>query len=363
MASVLKAREEKGALRKLSLTGDSIDFSSNDYLGFGSSGILHDMVSNKEAQLKVANGSGGSRLLTGNSQFAEELEKYLAKKHNTESALVFNSGYDANIGLFSCVASKEDTILYDELVHASIHDGIRLSRATSYPFRHNDCSHLEERLKNCKGNIFVVVESIYSMDGDAAPIKEMVKLCDKYNAQFIVDEAHATGVFGMGLVQQLNLDKKVFARVHTFGKSLGCHGAVIAGSSVLREYLINYARSFIYTTALPLHSLLTIECAYELLDKSENAINSLHDNINYFRKKIEGKSGWSVSNSAIQCLIVPGNDNVKRLAKAIQEKNIDVRPIMSPTVPRGKERLRVCLHSYNTIAEIDKLLHIIDKEQ
>lgn len=363
MSFVLCTREERGALRRLSLAdANKTDFSSNDYLGFAQSAVLHKMVKQREAKLKTQNGSGGSRLLTGNTSVAESLEKFLAKKHHTEAALVFNSGYDANAGLFSCVPGREDTIVYDELVHASIHDGIRLSRAASFPFRHNDVSHLETRLKSSKGNIFVAVESVYSMDGDTAPLKEMAALCNKHNAHLIVDEAHATGVFNMGLVQQLKLDNKVFARVHTFGKALGCHGAVVVGSKVLRDYLINYARSFIYTTALPVHSLLTIECAYKLLEKNEKEINKLHDNIAYFRKGIGKKLEWMNSTSAIQSLVVAGNENVRKLAQAIQKQGMDVRPIMSPTVPRGKERIRVCLHSYNTHKEIDKLLAVIAKE-
>lgn len=362
LSSVLAAREERGALRRLTLPGKGADFSSNDYLGFARSAALHDSVKQKEAAFFVANGSGGSRLLTGNSAIAENLEKFLAEKHGTEAALVFNSGYDANVGLFSSVPSKEDTIVYDELVHASIHDGIRLSRATSFPFLHNDLSHLEQRLKSAKGNVFVAIESIYSMDGDEAPLKELAGLCNKYNAHIIIDEAHATGVFVMGLAQTMHLESNMFARVHTFGKAMGCHGAVVVGNEVLKKYLVNYARSFIYTTALPVHSLLTIECAYELLGRSESEIRRLHDSIKFFRGKIAGKNGWIESNSAIQSLVVPGNENIKKLAAAIQANDIDVRPIMSPTVPKGKERLRVCLHAYNTYEEIDRLIEITDKE-
>jgi 8-amino-7-oxononanoate synthase len=367
IAEILSKRESKGALRKLYVTDKGIDFCSNDYLGFARSPLLSSMIDEAMSKLKVTNGSGGSRLLAGNSKYAEELEDFLAVKHAAPAALVFNSGYDANVGLFSSVPSTGDTIIYDELIHASIHDGIRLSRATSFPFRHNDVAHLEERLQKAKGNVFVVVESIYSMDGDAAPLENIVELCEKFIAHCIVDEAHATGVFGLGKVQELGLQDKVYARVYTFGKAMGCHGAVVLGSALLKQYLVNYARSFIYTTSLPLHSLVSIECAYKLLEKSSEDVKKLHANIKYFKSmtffqsKIKSDNKWIDSQSAIQSLVVSGNEKVKKLALAIQERNMDVRPIMSPTVSKGKERIRVCLHAYNTIDEIDVLLNVLGK--
>src|ERR1700739_1091294 len=235
IAEILSKRESKGALRKLYVTDKGIDFCSSDYLGFARSPLLSSMIDEAMRKLKVTNGSGGSRLLAGNSKYAEDLEDFLAVKHAASAALVFNSGYDANVGLFSSVPATGDTIIYDELIHASIHDGIKLSRATSFPFRHNDVAHLEERLQKAKGNVFVVVESIYSMDGDAAPLENIVELCEKFIAHCIVDEAHATGVFGLGKVQELELQDKVYARVHTFGKAMGCHGAVVLGSALLKQ--------------------------------------------------------------------------------------------------------------------------------
>ena len=277
----LTRRKEDGLVRQLFPQSNLIDFSSNDYLGFAKSKDVFDLSKNEVS--KVAshslpfNGSTGSRLLTGNSSYAEDLEKFIANYHKAEAGLIFNSGYSANIGLISSVAGKDDVIFYDELSHASIYDGVRLSKAGSFPFRHNDLSHLEERLMFFKAShkkdssCFVIVESVYSMDGDFAPLKEIAFLCDKYQADLIVDEAHATGIFGEkgeGRVVELGLEEKVFARVHTFGKALGCHGAIVLGSDTLRSYLINYARSFIYTTALPLHSLATIKCVYLFLEKS-----------------------------------------------------------------------------------------------
>lgn len=363
LSDSLEKRQEQNLLRKLSVVNKRIDFTSNDYLGFAKSKELFNMIEHKITANEKTIGSGGSRLLSGNSKEAEELESFLAKYYNSEAALLFNSGYDANIGLFSSVAKKGDTILYDDLVHASIHDGIRLSRAESFPFRHNDITHLAERLKQSKGDIFIAVESVYSMDGDIAPLREIADLCKKHNANLMVDEAHATGVFGKGLVQNFKLENDVFARINTFGKAMGCHGAVALGSETLKKYLVNYARSFIYTTALPLHSLISIECAHHLLEKSIAIQNILFENIAYFRKKIEAlnKYQWLNSISAIQSLIIPGNNAVRELCFKIQERDMDARPILSPTIPKGRERIRVCIHSYNTKEEIDLLFDTIAK--
>ena len=212
-------------------------------------------------------GSGGSRLLAGNYPLIEKLEKSIASFHDAEAGLIFNSGYDANIGLLSCIALKEDTILYDQLIHASLRDGIRLGYAQSFSFEHNNPASLELRLKQAAGTVYVVTESLFSMDGDLAPLQEMAALCEQYNAKLIVDEAHATGIVGEhgeGLVQHLQLQSKCFARIHTFGKALGVHGAIVLGSSFLRSYLINFSRPFIYTTALPPCTVQHIAEAYKL---------------------------------------------------------------------------------------------------
>lgn len=365
LSQSLRERSDENALRKLAVKNDLIDFSSNDYLGFARSAELQQEI---DAFVKKhgghRNGSTGSRLLSGNSSFAEELESFIASYHNAEAALIFNSGYDANIGLFSCIAEKGDTIIYDELVHASVHDGIRLSRAAAFRFRHNDLAHLEERLKAAAGNVFVAVESVYSMDGDLAPLAAMVALCERYNASLIVDEAHATGVMskkGRGMVNDLGLDKKVFARVHTFGKALGVHGAAVVGSKLLRDYLVNFSRAFIYTTALPFHSLAAIRCAYALMKKSEEERNKLRELVALFKEQVQGKVDLIDSPSAVQCIVFPGNEDVKRVAAGLESSGFDVRPILSPTVPKGSERLRVCIHAFNSADEVTRLAGSIIK--
>ena len=370
LSNSLYKRQEQNALRKLFIHAGLIDFCSNDYLGFAHSKELLDLteleLSTFNFQLLTLFGSTGSRLLTGNSVYAEELEKKIAGFHNAGAGLIYNSGYDANLGLFSALGQKGDTIIYDALIHASVHDGIKLSHASAFLFRHNNIFHLEERLKIAKGVIYIVVESIYSMDGDAAPLKEITSLCKKYNANLIVDEAHATGVTtnnGKGLIQQLSLEQDVFARVHTFGKALGCHGAIVLGSDLLRNFQINFSRSFIYTTALPVKSLIAVNQAYQLLQKRVELIQQLHGKINYFKDHLSEnvKTQLIESDSAIQCIVVNGNDKVKNLAIVLQQCGYDVRPILSPTVPKGKERLRICIHTFNSNSQIEGLCDSINK--
>ncbi len=362
----LEKRKEQNALRKLVQTTELSDFCSNDYIGFARSIKLARHISKSCSKLKESNGSGGSRLLAGNSVFAENLELFIADLHNVPAALLYNSGYDANLGIFSALGQKGNTIIYDELIHASVHDGMRLSGATTYLFKHNDLKHLEERLNIAEGTIYVAVESIYSMDGDSAPLKEIVRLCKKYAANLIVDEAHATGITqnkGRGRVQELKLENEVFARVHTYGKGLGCHGAAVLGSKLLRDFLINYSRSFIYTTALPNNSLVAIHEAYLLLAKSEPEIKKLHKQIHTFKKHLSKKviSYLIPSESPIQCLVVGGNESVKKIAEDLQTNGFDVRPILNPTVPKGKERLRICIHSFNTRKEIKSLCSFLNE--
>ncbi len=350
--------------RMLKTASGLVDFCSNDYLGFARSGKLKALV---QAELEkypdYLNGSGGSRLLSGNTIFIEELEQQIANFHQAEAGLIFNSGYDANLGLFANLPQRGDTIITDQLIHACIIDGARLSYANRFTFKHNDLDDLENKLKNATGIIYVGVESVYSMDGDLAPLKEIIQLTAKYNANLIVDEAHATGVFGKGLVQLLNLENQVFARTVTFGKALGSHGAIVLGSNNLRNYLINFARSFIYTTAPSFHQLVTTKMAYQLLEDSEEEQSQLQSLIGLFKKELQKKHQNLLieSNSAIQSMLTPGNYHAKKLASNLQENGFDVRAILSPTVPIGMERLRICLHSYNSESEIIGLTALINK--
>lgn len=376
----LETRKQNNALRILPLSNDLIDFASNDYIGFSKNKTIFDATHRYLIDTNIIqNGATGSRLLSGNHKIYQEAEEFIAQLHASESALIFNSGYDANVGFFSSVPQRNDIILYDELCHASIRDGIQLSNAKAYKFNHNDFEDLVNKITNYKlrlerqrtgeaisnCEIYVVTESVFSMDGDSPNLEELAQLCQKNNCLLIVDEAHALGVFGnngSGLVQMMGLQDKVFARVITFGKGLGCHGAAILGSQKLKEYLFNFARSFIYTTGLSPHSVATIFMAYQNLESEKQAINKLRENIIHFNqeKNILGLKPLFVrSKSAIQSAIIPGNQKVKSIAKQIQEKGFDVKAILSPTVPEGQERLRFCLHSYNTKEEISEVLRLL----
>ena len=370
LADKLKERQLAGNLRALTTQPAPVDFFSNDYLGLATSGHLATF----QKPVSYHTGSTGSRLLSGNNPEVEQLEGIIASFHKAEAALVFNSGYDANVGLLSSITSRHTTILSDELCHASLIDGIRLSQCTrKYKFPHNDLTNLEAQLKKYKesGPVIVITESVFSMDGDMAPLADMVQLCEVHDVQLIVDEAHATGVFGQhgeGLVCSLGLQEKVFARVHTFGKALGCHGAAVVGGALLKQYLINFARTFIYTTALPGHSIQAIRNAYQHLSEPDFTNQPLHDLVAYFRSKVNstGNNHWKNSLSAIQAIVTGDNRLSKTLAGKLQDAGLQVNPILHPTVPLGMERLRICLHTFNTREQIDllfeKTLDKISKE-
>ncbi|GAB2980285.1 pyridoxal phosphate-dependent aminotransferase family protein [Mucilaginibacter puniceus] len=358
----LAERQASGAYRTLKPENNLVDLCSNDYLGFARSINLKNTTDKEILRYhQVLNGSTGSRLISGNLAYTEDLEKQIAAYHNSEAGLIFNSGYDANLGLFSSLPQRGDTIITDELIHASIIDGTRLSYANRYTFRHNDLASLEAKLMQAKGICYVAVESIYSMDGDTPSLLDIITLTEKYNAHLIVDEAHAVGLYKHGLINRLNLQERVFARVVTFGKALGCHGAIVLGSNLLREYLINFSRSFIYTTAAPFHQLASVKMAYELLKHSDKVIEQLKSNISLFKILIANNVELIGSDSSIQCILLKSNEKARGMAAELQNKGLDVRAILSPTVPQGLERIRICLHAYNTAEEIALLASTINQ--
>jgi 8-amino-7-oxononanoate synthase len=284
----LQKHFESGLQRTLTVRRpEQIDFTSNDYLGLARSQELYTLIQERTERISRTNGSTGSRLLSGNSAYAEETEQKLSGIFRSEAALLFNSGYSANLAVLSSLPKKDDTILYDELSHASLKDGARLSLAKRYSFRHNDLADLEKKIKISSGKVFVVVESIYSMDGDESPIDDLVALRDRDDRiVLVVDEAHSTGIVGPrggGLAVSKGLEKSIDVRIHTFGKAMGSHGACIAGTGLLRQHLINFARPFIYTTAPSVHSVVSVDCAFDFLEKNIALQDTLRERIRWYQ--------------------------------------------------------------------------------
>lgn len=360
----LQEREDSNTLRTLKTSEGLIDFCSNDYLGLARNNEL------KNLYLKVINqlsteplGSGGSRLLAGNNSYTENTEKYLAHFFKAEKALLLNTGYVANLALFSSVPHRTDTIICDELIHTCIKDGIKLSNATKLSFKHNNLEDLENKLNKATGNKIVAIESIYSMDGDEAPIHDIITFCKKHNAKLIIDEAHSVGIMqenGKGLCIQEGVENDFIARVYTFGKGIGVHGACIVGNRNLIDYLINFARPFIYTTAMPVHNVALIKTSFEYMSKHHELRKKLEANIELFKATLN--QTFIESNSPIQAVLFPGNEAVKKACINLQQKGFDVRPVLSPTVKKGTERIRVCLHTHNTPKEIINLAKAIKDE-
>lgn len=374
LLKILASRKKEDTFRQLNSITGLIDFLSNDYLGLATNEILFSKTFQLLLNEGVAtNGSGGSRLLSGNHKLYAKLELLLSSFYRSESSLVFNSGYDANMGFFSAVPQRGDLIFYDEFVHASIREGIRMSNAKGYSFCHNDLQSLTDKIAINIGRndyedctVYIVTESVFSMDGDSPDLKAFVNFTKKNDYHLIVDEAHAVGVLGSngeGLIPELGLEKDVFARTVTFGKALGCHGAAILGSQDLKDFLINFAKPFIYTTALTPHTLATIITSHTFLHElSEMPKARLKENINYFKSQISAQKlneHFIASETAIQCCIVSGTKKVKLLSKKLIDKGFNVRAILAPTVPEGQERLRICLHSFNSKEEIGLLIKLL----
>ncbi|MDG1147070.1 MAG: pyridoxal phosphate-dependent aminotransferase family protein [Crocinitomicaceae bacterium] len=352
LTAKLTNRIKEGTLRSLSLFDGFKDFFSNDYLGFS-----------KDASDVFFEGRGatGSRLISGNSKEAVDAEKKLASFFSSEAALMFNSGYDANVGFFSSIPQRGDTIIYDELIHASSRDGIRMCFANAYAFKHNSITDLRMRLEKVQGAVYVAIEGLYSMDGDIPPLKDIIDLCEEYDAYLIVDEAHSVGVYGesgKGLVSALGFENRVFARLVTFGKAYGSHGAVVLGCQQLIDYLVNFSRSFIYTTALPpcVFSLNATRATCSSVVERQGDLQSV---LAQFRSLFVHEGLLSEVNSPIQVLQIGSVEGVRLVAEKLQGKSIAVKPIYSPTVAEGKERIRFCFHAFNTKSEVDFLIGVL----
>jgi 8-amino-7-oxononanoate synthase len=338
-----------------------IDFSSNDYLG------LRDHPRMKEESKKAIDefgtSSSASRLLSGDLKLHHDLEDRIAGFKNKEAALVFNSGYQANTGIISTLYSKKDCIFSDRLNHASIIDGIILSGAQFFRFKHNDPQHLESLLRNNRCNFknaLIVSESIFSMDGDRAPLGELVRLKEKYACRLMVDEAHATGIFGergSGVIEEEGLEEEVDLVMGTFGKALGGFGAYLAASKKIVDYLINTCRSFIYSTALPAAVIAADITALDLVKNESFRREKLLSLSRYFRESLREKGFQVKGNSQIVPLILEDTHKAVSFAEYLQEKGYWVLPIRPPTVPVKEARLRFSLTFYHSKEILEKLIN------
>lgn len=364
--SALHKREKLGNLRQLqSNTFPTYDFSSNDYLGFANNKDIQTRcieICNEFKEFR--NSSSSSRLVRGNYPLIIAAETKIAEFNKSEAALFFNSGYLANLGLLSSINTKDSVVFYDELAHASIRDGLQLSQGKKYKFLHNNLEDLEQKIQllDQKNNFkakYVITEAVFSMDGDGPDLSSMLELCKANNCNLIIDEAHSNPMFPLSnLLAKHNLNE-VFARIITFGKGFGVHGAAILGSKQLQSFLVNFCRSFIYTTAPTPNQVASVLAAHELLKKSKNQLLFLQENISQFRSvmhQLKLEKYFIESFSQIQSCMISGNKNVDLASLYLKEREFDVRAIKSPTVAEGKERLRFCLHSFNNPSEIEAVL-------
>lgn len=339
------------------------DFSSNDYLGLSTHPKLIEAV--KKAADEFGAGAGASRLMSGDSGLYHRLEGEIARFKNKEAALFFNSGYQANTGIISSLYAKGDCIFLDRLSHASIIDGVILSRAKPFRFRHNDAGHLEAMLKKERGKFrdaLIITESVFSMDGDKSPLEDLAALKEKYDCKIFVDEAHATGIFGAngsGRVEEERLEEKVDFIMGTFSKALAGFGAYLAASQDTVSYLINTCRSFIYSTALPPAIIASNLASIGLIREEPFRREELLRKARYFRGRLEAGGFEVKGESQIVPVITGDNFRTIRLADKLMEKGYWALPIRPPTVPAGRARLRFSLNYGHEKGVLDRLINDI----
>jgi 8-amino-7-oxononanoate synthase len=353
--------KENGNYRELTTCKNSDDFVSNDYLGFSNYQPLKLRL--KEQLEKTNLGSTGSRLLSGNYKEINNVEKKICEFFKSEKAALYSSGYALNIGLLPCLTTDKDIILLDHSIHVSLKNSAKLSKAQVFYFRHNDNKHLQKRLERAKktssGNIFVVVESVYSMDGDRANLNTVDDLCHFFKANLVIDEAHAVGISGKhgeGLGAQLKYNSTI-ARIVTFGKAFGTQGAALLSDSLINNWIKNFCHSFIYTTAPSPLTALTISNAIDELAENSQHISTIKEKINYTNKIFSFKD-WQ---TPIYPFIFKNLDSLEKVRKDLLNNKFKVLPVRSPTVKKGQERLRICIHNFNSQEKINKLYLLLEK--
>lgn len=363
----LKALERRGRLRSLTARS-GIDFSSNDYLGLGASAELREAIAGAIMR-GVPAGAGGSRLLRGNHPEHEALETEAAEFFGAESALYFGGGFMANAAIFSTLPDRGDLIVHDELIHASVHDGMRASKAVHVSARHNDAQSFENAIVKWRatggtGRPWIAVESLYSMDGDRAPLDELIAIADRNGGMLVIDEAHATGVYGpkgRGLGATLEGRKNVVS-LHTCGKALGVMGGLVVGSNLMQEFLINRARPFIYATAPSPLMAAGVRAALGICRSQPGRRERLHQRIASFGEMLHAKTGLIASGSPIQPVIVGSDTRAVQLAGALQARGFDIRAVRPPTVLDGTARLRISITLNPSEAEVAAMVDALASE-
>ena len=337
-----------------------IDFSSNDYLGLA----YHEKIiaASISATQKFGTSSAASRLLSGTLDLHEQLEQNVAKFKGKESAIVFNSGYQANIGIIQTLLKKGDVIFSDKLNHASIIDGIQLSGIKFFRFKHNDINDLEKLLREHRknfNNTLVITETIFSMDGDIAPLSEIVSLKQKYDFQILIDEAHATGIFGKngsGIAEEFNLTTKIDYIMGTFSKGLGSFGAYLACSEITKNYLVNKCRSFIFSTALPPAVIGANIESLNIIKNEPERRKMLLKNTKYFRELLTKNEFQIAGETQIVPIIIGNAEKTVKISNALKNLGYWIMPIRYPTVPQNQARLRISLSFNHSQKMLDKLI-------
>jgi len=337
-----------------------IDFASNDYLSLSQNPQV--IAAATAALNKFGASSSASRLMSGTNALHKELEEKIAAYKGYETALLFNSGFQANVGILPTIVSRHDLIISDELIHASLIDGAILSRAKFIRYKHNDLCNLEELLKGNRDkypNILIVTESLFSMDGDIAPLREMVELKNRYNAELFVDEAHATGVFGAGIVSMLSLQSEVKYLLGTFSKGLGSFGAFLACDNITRDYLINFCRSFIYSTSLPPAVVASSIAAVDYCAKNSFVGAETLKKAEYFRSKLK-EIGLNVLGESQIVPVIVGDSEIALKAQAeLKVRGYNALAVRPPTVKEGSARLRfsICFdHDFENLDAVSEIL-------
>jgi 8-amino-7-oxononanoate synthase len=356
----LDALKAQGRFRALK-PPRGIDFTSNDYLGYGSGRLAESLPA---PETDAPHSGLASRLLRGHHPVWDEVESALAAWHKAESVLVMNSGFTANEGLISTVVEPGDWVATDELNHACIMEGLRVCRPRKFAFRHNDLSHLEDGLKAESAKrppgreMFVITESLFSMDGDRAPLPEIVSLAERYGAHVIVDEAHSTGCYGptgSGIVDELGLRSRILASVHTGGKALGVTGAYICGSNLLRDFLVNRCRHLIFTTALPAIIGPWWLAMLPKVQADTTGREQLHASAARFRARLAERDIPTLGDTYVVPVVLGDDPRAVRVASYLQEKGYDIRAIRPPSVPQGTSRVRISVHADHRPELLDQL--------